>query len=209
MCPPPCHGGMASSNGALPYNAPMPVGPKTLCAEKNKEIGVERGDIDWDMRRGLRSVHEHRDAAGVRQRDDFFDGIDRSQRIGNVPDGDNLRPRSQQLCVFFENQLAAIIDRDDADDRASLFSQQLPRDDVGVMFQLGQDDLIARADVFAAVTLRNQVDTLGRAADENDFLGRRGCPRNFRTFSRAPSNKSVERTASACAARWMFELSRE
>ena len=34
MSPPPCHGGIASSSSALPYNTPMPVGPKILCPEK-------------------------------------------------------------------------------------------------------------------------------------------------------------------------------
>jgi hypothetical protein len=55
--------------------------------------------------------------------------------------------------------------------RADLFGEQLPRHDVRVMLQFADDDFIARADVFAAVTLRDEVDGLGGAADENDFLG--------------------------------------
>ena len=34
MSPPPCQGGISSSNDSLPYSTPMPVGPYILCPEK-------------------------------------------------------------------------------------------------------------------------------------------------------------------------------
>ena len=60
------------------------------------------------------------------------------------------------------------------------------------MLQLADDDLIARADVFPAVALRDQVDGLGRATDENNFLGIGGAEKfadllaaGFKQFGRA------------------------
>ena len=41
----------------------------------------------------------------------------------------------EQLFVFFEDQVAAIVDRDEAQQRIRLFAQHLPRHDVGVVFE--------------------------------------------------------------------------
>ena len=38
------------------------------------------------------------------------------------------------------------------------------------MLNGSEKDFIARSDIFTAVALRNKVDRLGRAAQENDFL---------------------------------------
>ena len=62
-------------------------------------------------------------------------------------------------------------DRDDLQHRADLFAQQLPRHDVGVVFQRRNQNLIAGLEARARKALRHQIHRLGRAADENDFLG--------------------------------------
>ncbi len=48
-------------------------------------------------------------------------------------------------------------------------------------------DFVARADVRAAVGLRDQVDGLGGAADEDDFAGVSAALRNCCTVARAAS----------------------
>jgi hypothetical protein len=60
-------------------------------AGENVKVRVERGNIDRQMRRGLRAVNQNGHAARVRQRDDLLDGIDCAERIGNVRDGNKLR----------------------------------------------------------------------------------------------------------------------
>ena len=64
---------------------------------------------------------------------------------------------------------AAIVDRRDAQPRARLGAQLLPRHDVRVVLEVGEDDLVARADVAPAPALRDEVDALGRAAHEDDL----------------------------------------
>ena len=54
--------------------------------------------------------------------------------------------------------------------RARAFRQQLPRHDVAVMLHFREQNLVAGLDVFAAPRLRHQIDALGRAARENDFV---------------------------------------
>ena len=61
----------------------------------------------------------------------------------------------------------------DAQLRALLGGELLPGHDVGVVLQVRDDDLVARADVRAAPALRDQVDGLGRAAHEDDLVCRR------------------------------------
>ncbi len=55
--------------------------------------------------------------------------------------------------------------------RAGLLAQHLPGNDVGVMFQAGDDDFVARFDVVAAPALRDQVDAFGGSANEDDLFG--------------------------------------
>ena len=59
--------------------------------------------------------------------------------------------------------LAGIVDRHHPQPGADLVSQQLPRNDVGVVLEVGDDDLVARADVGPPPGLRDEVDRLGRA----------------------------------------------
>ena len=49
---------------------------------------------------------------------------------------DELRPRAEQLLVLLEDHLAAIVDRRDAQRRALLGAQLLPRHDVRVVLEL-------------------------------------------------------------------------
>ena len=83
----------------------------------------------------------------MRQGNDLLDGIDRAQRIRNVGDGNKFRLRAEQFYKFLEDQLTPIIDGNDAEGGAYLFRQQLPRHDVGMVFQFADDDFVARANV--------------------------------------------------------------
>ena len=73
-------------------------------------------------------------------------------------------------CELVQHQLAAIVDRHDLQHGARLLAQHLPRDDVGVVLHRGDQDLVAGPTVRRAIALRDQVDGLGRAADEDDLF---------------------------------------
>ena len=103
---------------------------------------------------------------------------------------DQLRARREQLRKFVQQQLAAIVDRHDAQLRALLFAEHLPRHDVGVVLHGGDQHFIARADMRAAVGLRDQVDGLGGAAHKDDFA-LVGALRKRCTVRRAASCSSV------------------
>ena len=58
--------------------------------------------------------------------------------------------------------------------RAGALGQQLPRHDVAVVLHLGEQDHVAGLDVLRAPGLRDEVDALGGAAREDDFVGAAG-----------------------------------
>ena len=65
---------------------------------------------------------------------------------------------------------AGLRDRDDLERGARLLAQQLPRHDVRVMLERGDQDLIAGRKLRTRKALRNEIDAFGRAANEYDFL---------------------------------------
>ena len=66
----------------------------------------------------------------------------------------------QQLAELVEQQRAAIVDRRDAKLGALGEAELLPGHDVGVVLEIGDDDLVARADVLLAEGRGDQVDRL-------------------------------------------------
>jgi hypothetical protein len=87
-----------------------------------------------------------------------------------LSEGDEARLGSEQLVIFVEQDLSGVVHGDNAQTRASFGAQHLPGNDVGVMLEPSNDDFIALADILAAPALCNEIDALGCAADEDDFL---------------------------------------
>ena len=67
-------------------------------------------------------------------------------------------------------RIAVVGDRDELEVAVLLLDQDLPRDEVCVVLHLGEDDLVAAADVLAAPRIRDEVDRLGRVAGEDDLV---------------------------------------
>ena len=70
--------------------------------------------------------------------------------------------------------MAGVVNRGDFEARAFFFCQHLPRNDVGVVLEPGDDDLVVLLNVLAAPALRDEIDAFGGAAHENDFSRVRG-----------------------------------
>src|SRR5215204_720690 len=135
------------------------------------EVAVQILHVNPQMRRALRPVHQDGDAQLVRARRDLLDRVDRAQRVRDVADADELRPLAQQGVELFEYQLAAVVHRDDAQTRALLLAEHLPRHEVRVVLHLGDDYLVALAHELAPVAVHDEVDALRHPAHE-DALAR-------------------------------------
>ena len=143
------------------------------------------------MRHRLRRRRRARGRRGVRQLDDPRDRIDRAERIRDVRDA------RRASCAVRAAVLAA---RRAAARRASFIgttrryapfslAQHLPRHDVGVVLQRGDDDLVARRRTPAPVALRDEIDRLGRAAREDHLVRVRARRGSAATLSRAPRRR--------------------
>ena len=92
-----------------------------------------------------------------------------AERVGDVGDGDHLGTRAEELLELVHDQFAGIVDRRNLDHRAATLGDELPRHDVRMMLHDGQHDLVARPELGPAPARGDQVDSLGGAADEDDF----------------------------------------
>jgi hypothetical protein len=86
-----------------------------------------------------------------------------------VRDGDESRSLAERALECGQIERAVLEDRCDAQPRPALFAQHLPRYDVGVVLHLGDEHLVARAQVRSAPAGGDQVDRLGGVADEHDL----------------------------------------
>ena len=105
--------------------------------------------------------------------DEFFYRGHSAEHVRDVRHGNELGALREQSFVIVELELTGRIARNHLDDCASFFGNELPRNDVGVVFQDGDDDFITRLERRLHVGICNQVNGFGRTANENNFLRRR------------------------------------
>ncbi len=74
----------------------------------------------------------------------------RAERVRDLGERDDARARPKQLFVFIEQNVAPIVDGRDAELRPCFEAKLLPGNDVGVMFEPGDDDLVARLHIAAS-----------------------------------------------------------
>ena len=147
----------------------MPVGREHLVAAEDVEVGIQRLDVHGHMGHGLGPVDEREGAVPMGGRDHGMRGRDGAQRVGDGRDGDEPGPAAQQPLVLLQDHLAAVVHGRDPQAGTGLGDELLPGHDVGVVLQVRDDDLVARADVLAAPALGDEVDALGGAAHEDDL----------------------------------------
>ena len=87
---------------------------------------------------------------------------------------DELRLEPEQHLEDVEAEDPVVGDRDELEVAVALLDEELPRDEVGVVLHLGQDDRVAAVDVAPAPRVGDEVDRLGRVAGEDDLVAVRG-----------------------------------
>ncbi len=147
----------------------MPGRPVGLVTGDGVEVDTELADVDAHLRHRLSAVDQDQGAGLVGHARDLGDRVERSEHVRDVGDGDQLRAAGKRRLELAQQQLAVVVDPDPIDLGAGRFGQLLPGDDVGVVLHLGQHDPVARVDVGRAPAARDEVDRLGRVADEDDL----------------------------------------
>ena len=132
----------------------------------------------------LACIQQNRNTFVVRQLDDFMDGCDGAEGIRHHGDRHNLRPRRQQLAIFIQQKIAIVINRRPFQNSAPALPVKMPRHNVGVVFEDGENNLITLPDLHAAIRLRHQIDGLGCIAGEDDLVFRRCIDKPPHRFAR-------------------------
>ena len=122
----------------------------------------------------MRPIDQHASTFPVRHGNHLFNRIDGAEAIGHMGEGDELCSRGQELLVLVEQALPVVVNRHDAQHPARLLADDLPGDDVRVVFHRGDQDLVTLLQVRSRVALRDQVDALRGPAYEDHLFGSRG-----------------------------------
>ena len=156
-----------------------------LVRREGVEVAVERFEVHALVRHGLGAVDEHHGAARVREAGDLAHRQHRAERIRHMRAGDDARAFVHVRGDSGHVDDAAPVHGHGLDDGAGLPGHQLPRHDVGVMFEPGEQDLVAALQARARIGLRHEVDGFGGAAREDDFARRGGIHEFAHAFARA------------------------
>ena len=186
---------------------------------ENQKIGAELLDIERAMAGALSGIDQCGNAELARPRAQLGHWIDRAERVRNMRHCEQLDFFGQPLIQTVQIEQTDVPgDRKENQLRPGAFGQQLPRDDVAVVFHLGEQDFVARLDIFRAPGRGHQIDAFGSAARENDFIraaridkcrragarrfeGSREC-RDGRSHYRARNNGASSPARRAASASW-------
>ena len=147
--------------------------PAQLVRREREEVAPERLHVDRPVRRRLSCVDDHDRALLVRPRDELLDGIDGAQRVGDEVRGDDLHvPLARERVQPAEVELALVVERDQLEAGARPVGDVLPRNEVRVVLELGDDDEVAGPEVHEPPGVGDEVQPLGRVPREDDLLRR-------------------------------------
>ena len=135
------------------------------------------------MRRGLAGIEHGQRADAVRQRDEFGDRVHDSEHVGDVREGHDAGAFADEGCRGIQIQLTVLVHGNVPQDRPGAGRELLPGHEVGVVLDLGHDDLVTRGErepraLGGAATerrvadrVRDEVQAGGRSAGPHELLG--------------------------------------
>ena len=137
---------------------------------ERKEVAVESLHVKGFMGCTLGSIDEYGNAMLMGDADDVGNGILGAQHIAHMGDADEARAVGEQLAEGIEVKAIVVAQGDDTQADATLRGLQLPRHDVGVVFHLADDNLVALLHLALAERLCHEVDGLGGATCEDNLF---------------------------------------
>src|SRR5687768_12433953 len=123
------------------------------------------------MRSTLRTVnHDQRTRLPPHNFHDFAHRIDGAERVRYVAERDDARAISQERSQSVEIDSAVTGQLTDAEARALLDRQLLPRDEIRVMLESRDHDVVAGPDVRTPPRRRDEIDRLGCPAGKDQAI---------------------------------------
>ena len=149
------------------------TGSVEFVAREGVEVRTEFGDIDGEPGHGLCAIDEHRHAAIMGDSDDVPDRDVGADGVRHVRGGHDAGAVGEEPGEALEIEGASVVDRGDPQGRSLLEAELLPRHEVGVVLECGNQDLVALAHVRPAERECNEVDRLRSVSHEDDLVGAR------------------------------------
>ena len=163
-----------------------------LVSGEREEIASHFLHIDRQVTRALRRVDQSQCADRARGRQRSATGLIVPSEFEMCVNANSFTSLVSNRIQLIQRERAVFIHGHETQLRAGSLRDQLPRHEIAVVFHFGEENHISSAKKFSAPGLRDQIDALGRAAREDDFIGascaeicRHALPRFLVRFSRA------------------------
>ena len=159
--------------------------PAHLVAGDGDEVGAERLHVDRAVRCRLRRVDDADRALVVGPGGEPRNVVDGAERVRDETRRDDLDVAPGERVERVELQLARVVERDHLEVRPGAAGDRLPGHEVRVVLELGDEHEVAGAEVVEPPGVGDQVQGLGRVADEDDLPHRRRVDERARLLARS------------------------
>ena len=149
-------------------------GAHGLVRAKGKEVGGQVGHIDRHVRQRLRAVDDQIAAVLVHKLAEVLDRVLDAQDVRDLTHGQDLGLGAHLGKHFLGGELTGLGGVEVDELGAGFAADLLPRNQVGVVFHDGDDDLVARLEDCGRKALGDQVERLARVAGKDDLVGLSG-----------------------------------
>ena len=170
MCPPRRNGSIFSSSSARPHSAPIPLGAHILWPEIARKSTSSACTSTRRCGAACAASQTKIAPCSCAQRTSGVHVGDRAERVRDEVRRDDLHvviPRD--LVEPRVVDLVVVVERQHHELRSLAARDVLERDEDRVVLELRDDDGVARAEVVQAPRVRDEVQSLGRVADEDDL----------------------------------------
>ena len=141
-----------------------------LMSGKNIKIRIQILYVYRHVRNGLGTVYKYWYSLFVGKLNHLLYRIYCTQHIGDMGYADNLRTFRKQSLIFVYQKFAPVVHRNNLNGNTSFGSQQLPGNDITVMFHNGEDHFVTFLHKLFTKTGYKQIDTLRRSTGEDNFV---------------------------------------
>ena len=138
-----------------------------------EEVAAQRLYVHRHVGDGLRGIDDGDDAARFGAGDERREVVDGTECVGDERGGEDF-DAVEQVVEVRGVERAVVVDGDDGEFGAEALAGALPRHDVGVVFERGQQHAVARFEDEFAQGACQQVECFGGAFGVDDFFGARG-----------------------------------
>ncbi len=140
-------------------------------AAQRVEVRAQVLDVYGEVSDGLRAIDDHDGSALMCEENDLLDRQHRPERVRDMRDRDDPCPFGKFRADRIERNFSAIRHFGDDEARSLFRADHLPRNDVRMVLEPGDEHFIPRAEFCASERLRHQIERFRRSPDEHD-LGR-------------------------------------